>query len=191
MNIQETGVRGYLKWLQTDQPGLYMKVAPIIAQKVPEAFSDREQSQAMGALMGFADDAFGTTTFFGSGADPLFDSSASASSSGPDVASAANSGASSSSIVSSIGNIVSAIGQVYLAKSQVDTLNQVNQIQLQRAAAGLPPLNTSTLQLGVPQVQVGLNSQTLTGGGIALGVVALLGLALLMGNKGGGSHARA
>jgi hypothetical protein len=173
MDIQDTGVRGYLKWLKQDQPGLYMKAAAIIAQQVPEAFSDREQSQAMGALMGFADDATGITTFFG-------DSSSSASA-GTDVASAANSGASSSSIVSDIGNIVSALGQVYLAKSQVDTLNQVNQIQLQRAAAGLPPLNTSSLSLGVPQVQVGLNSQTLTGGGIALAVVAVLGLAFLVG----------
>jgi hypothetical protein len=185
MNIQETGVRGYLKWLQRDQPGLYRLAAPVIAQRVPEAFSDREQSMAMGALMGFADDtASGTTTFFGDSATP-FDS-ASVEPAATDVADAANSGAASSGIVGTIKNIISGISQAYLAKSQVDTLNQVNQIQLQRAAAGLPPLNTSTLQLGVPQVNVGLSKGTLTGGGVALAVVAGLGLLWFFGSKGRG-----
>jgi hypothetical protein len=178
MNIQDTGVRGYLKWLQQDQPGLYTLAAPIIAQEVPDAFSDHEQSMAMGGLMGFADDsAPGVTTYFGDGS-----SSASA---GTDVASAANSGAASPSIASTISNIVSALGQAYLAKSQVDTLSQVNQIQLQRAAAGLSPLNTSTLSLGVPQVQLGLTQSTMTGGGIALAALVGLGLVFaLSGHRG-------
>lgn len=180
MNIQDTGVRGYLKWLQRDQPGLYVLAAPVIAQRVPEAFSDHEQSRAMGSLWGFGDDvtdtASGTSTFFGSSSD---------SASAGDVASVANPGAASPNVTSTISNIVSAIGQVFLAKSQVDTLKQVNNLQLQRAAAGLPPLNTSSLQLGVPQVQVGLNQSTMTGAGIALAaLVGLGGLWLLLGRGG-------
>src|SRR5882762_6115652 len=38
--ISETGIRGFLKWFAAAQPALYKKVAPIVAQKAPEAFSD-------------------------------------------------------------------------------------------------------------------------------------------------------
>lgn len=172
MNIQDTGIRGYLKWLQRDQPGIYKAIAPQVAQYAPEAFSDYEQSQAMGSLMGLGD---GLTTFFGtSSPDPS-----------TDVASAANSGASSPSITSMISNLVGAVGQVFLAKTQVDTLKQVNNIQLQRAQQGLSPLDTSSLNLGVPQVNVGLSKGTLTGGGIALAVVGGLGLLFLLSSKRG------
>jgi len=168
MTIQDTGVRGYLKWLQEDQPGIYQQIAPQLAQQVPEAFSDYEQSRAMGSLMGLADDGVGFDTS-GWTTETLTSRT-------PDVASAANQGASSSGIVSTIANLVGAAGQIFLAKSQVDTLKQVNNIQLQRAQLGLAPLDMSTYRLGVPQVNLGLSSGTLTGGGIALAVVAGLGL---------------
>lgn len=166
MNIQDTGIRGYLKWLQADQPGIYKLIAPHLAQQAPEAFSDFEQSRAMGSLMGLGDSA---------------DS--------PDVADAANSGAASPSITSLISNLVGAASQIFLAKSQVDTLNKVNQIQLQRAQMGLAPLSTSSLSLGIPQVNVGLSSGTLTGGGIALTVAAGLGVLWAL-SRGGGKRAR-
>jgi hypothetical protein len=188
MNIQDTGVRGYLKWLQHDQPGIYKLVAAHIVQQAPEAFSDYEQSRAMGVLMGLGDDAGITTTFdatdvFG---NPPTTVATPAATNAPDVANAANAGSSSPSVTSIISGLVGAAGQIFLAKSQVDTLNQVNQIQLQRAQMGLAPLNTSSLSLGIPQVNVGLSSGTLTGGGIALAVVAGLGLLFALGRGGGG-----
>jgi hypothetical protein len=236
MNIVDTGVRGYLKWLKADQPGIYKAVAAAIVQQAPRAFSDFEQSRAMGALMGSTSGAWhsgidwsdrpasmygwnnpaeianpygrvalgnlrgdtsggwdapysfgrlgddGTTTTFDQ--TDTFNPPAST-----DVSSVANTGQASADTTSIIGNIVSAFGQAYLAKQNADLLSQANQIQLQRAQVGLPPLDLSTLKLGVPQLQVGLNQQTLTGGGIALGVAALLGLAYLM--KPSRSRARA
>ncbi len=180
-NIQDTGIRGYLKWLQQDQPGLYAAIAPQIVAQAPEAFSDYEQSRGMSTLMGLSDDGV-TTTF-----DTTDTFNPSATVTAPDVASAANSGSSSPSVTSIISSLVAAAGQVFLAKSQVDTLQNVNNIQLQRAQAGLPPLNTSSLSLGIPQIS--LSQSTLTGGGIALAVGGLLGLAWLM--KGSGRRARA
>ncbi len=50
-NITDTGIRGYLKWLKQDQPVLYQLVAPQVVEQAPQAFSDFEQSRAMGALM--------------------------------------------------------------------------------------------------------------------------------------------
>ncbi len=179
-NIQDTGVRGYLKWLQQDQPGIYAVIAPHIVQQAPEAFSDYEQSHAMGTLMGLGDDGltttFDTTDAFGNPTTTV---------SAPDVAAAANSGSSSPSVTSIISGLVSAAGQIYLAKSQVDTLTQVNNIQLQRAQMGLPPLPTSSLSLGIPQVNVGLSSSTMTAGGATLAVVGGLGLLLFLGLKSG------
>lgn len=220
MNIQDTGIRGYLKWLKQDQPAIYQAIAPHIVKQAPEAFSNLEQSRAMGALMGVTSDgwhsgpdwsdrpgsyyrwgnpavvasAYGNIPMglgaYTSGNEPngfgsLGDDG--------DVASAANTGASSADIGSIIGNLVSAAGQVFLAKNQSDLLKQVNQIQLQRAQMGLSPLDVSSVSLGVPQVQVGLNKQTLTGGGIALGIAAVLGLAFLLKSSSGGGarHARA
>lgn len=176
MNIQETGVRGYLKWLQADQPGIYAAVAPHLAQQIPEAFSDYEQSQAMGSLMGFGEAGAGTTTLFDS-TDPFGNPATIFGPVSHDVATAANSGTSSPSIVSMISNLVGAAGQVFLAKSQVDNLKKMNDIQLQRAQAGQPPLDMSSYALGIPQVNVGLSSGTIKSGGVALAVVA--GLSLL------------
>lgn len=193
MNIQDTGIRGYLKWLQQDQPGIYAAAAPQIAQKVPEAFSDREQSIAQGALMGLSDDTTSDNSWLLTDSGGGSGSASAGTTTTTDVASAANSGAVSSGITGAIGNIVSAISQVYLAKNQVNTLNQVNQIQLQRAAAGLPPLNTGSLQLGIPQAQVnlGLSSTTMTAGGVVLAVAAGLGLLFALSGRGKRSSARA
>lgn len=185
MNIQDTGIRGYLKWLQLDQPGIYKLIAAHIVQQAPEAFTDHEQSRAMGVLMGLGDNSGITTTF--DSTDVFGNPPASGTT---DVANAANAGASSPSITSIISGLVGAAGQIFLAKSQVDTLQQVNQIQLQRAQMGLAPLNTSSLSLGIPQVNVGLSSGTLTGGGIALAVVAGLGLLFALGRGGGGGGRR-
>ncbi len=178
MNIHDTGVRGYLKWLQGDQPALYAAIAPHLAQQVPEAFSDYEQSRAMGSLMGLADDGVGFDT-------TGWVTETSAQSGAPDVASAANQGASSPGITNILSNLVAAAGSVFLAKSQVDTLNKVNQIQLQRAQMGLAPLNTSSLSLGVPQINFGLSHGAMTGGGIALAIAAGLGLLFVFSGKRG------
>lgn len=179
-NIQDTGIRGYLKWLQLDQPGIYAVIAPHIAQQAPEAFSDYEQSHAMGTLMGLGDD--GLTTTFDS--TDMF-GNPTTTTNPPDVANAANSGASSPSITSIISGLVGAAGQIFLAKSQVDTLKQVNDVQLQRAQMGLPPLNTSSLSMGIPQVNVGLGSSAMTATGGTLAVVGGLGLLLFFGLRSG------
>jgi len=175
-SITDTGIRGFLKWLQQDQPGIYARAAPIIAQQVPDAFSDREQSMTMGALMGLADDAApGTTTFFGDSA--AFDDSASVPTDGSaatttDVANAANSGAASPSTTSVIGNIVNSVAQYFLTKQQADIHAQATQQQLSLAAAGLPPNATSTTSLGVRMTTAGASVGGISGNVVAIGLLA-------------------
>lgn len=172
-NITETGIRGFLKWLRQDQPGIYARAAPIIAQQVPEAFSDREQSMAMGALMGFADDAApGTTTFFGDSA-PFDDSASVPTAATTDVADAANSGAASPATTSVIGNIVNSVAQYFLNKQQADIHAQQTQQQLQLAAAGLSPNPVSSTSLGVRRVTTASTGASGTVGNVvAIGLLA-------------------
>lgn len=178
--INDTGIKGFLKWLKSEQPGIYVKAAPIIAQQVPAAFSgynaggwsvvglDRMSAmQRLGALADTSDDTLMpvdvTAQLIGTG--PTVD-----------VSTAANSGASSSGLASTISSIVGGISALYLTKQQANIQQQVVNTQLARAAAGLPPLPASLSNLGVPQVQVGLNASTGSGLMIAagLGLVALL-----------------
>lgn len=181
-NIIDTGVRGYLKWLQQDQPAIYAAAAPIIAQKVPEAFSDREQSIAMGSLMGLSDDATSDAAWL------LTDSgTGSASAGATDVASAANSGAASSSITSAIASIVNGITQAYTTKQAADVAQQLNAQQLQRVAAGLSPLTISSNSLGIPTIMGAVAANPLTSGGLVLALVAGLGLLFALKGKRGSS----
>ncbi len=175
--ITETGVNGFLKWIQQAQPGLYKKIASEISAKVPEAFSDFRQgkwktaglsnSQAVAKLGRLGDTTDPTI-------DVSFDSSVLGAAPTVDVSDAANSGGSSSSITDTISGIVKGISSLYMTKQQADIQQQVVNTQLQRAALGLPPLPTSLANLGVPQVSVGLS--TGTGGALAIGGAVLLGL---------------
>jgi hypothetical protein len=188
IEVTDTGIRGYLKWLQADQPQLYQYVAQQLPYLAPGAFSDGEQSRAMAGL---GDDlTFQPSTTADSGltlAVPTLDPNLVAMANQTDTASAANQGTSSPDITSTITSLITGATQGLLAVNQVDTLKQVNAIQLQRAQAGLPPLNTSSLNLGVPSVNLGLSSGTLQAGGIGLAVVA--GLAVLFLLAGGSKKA--
>ncbi len=179
MDIQDTGIRGYLKWLQQDQPGLYKEAAPHIARLLPRAFSNYEQSQAMGALMGFAADDFSTP--------PLTDIGVDIPSVSTDVANAADSGASSPDIASGIAQIIGSIADAYKTKTTTDTQNKVyqdiTQAQLQRAQAGLGPLTISSGQYGIPQISTAAAKQIASGTGLALGALLLVGLLAMAGKR--------
>jgi hypothetical protein len=219
--IRETGIRGFLKWLQQAQPAIYAKAAPQITQKVPNAFSDYHaggwrvagltHTQAVAKLNGVHGlrseagsfgprsqaasysqfgllrseaGAFGRRAQAGGysqfGDVPTFsmafDPNSVSAPSPVDVSTAANDGSTSSSLTDMIGGIVKGISSLYMTKQQADIQQQVVNTQLQRAAAGLPPLPTSLSNLGVPQVSVGLS----TGTGSALAIGAALVAAVLV-----------
>ena len=54
--ITDTGVRGFLKWFQRDQPALYKKVAPLLPSAAPGAFSGYRRR--LGSLRAIYKDAF-------------------------------------------------------------------------------------------------------------------------------------
>lgn len=174
MQIDDTGIRGYLKWLKHDQPGLYALAAPKIAALLPQAFSDFEQSKALGYLCGDnTGAAVGDTTYYGDIVDTFNPGVSSGTT--PDVAAVANVGTASPATSNTISNIIAGLGQAYLFKTQADTNTKINNIQIMRAQAGLPPLDISTLGLGVPQVNVGVAPGTLKAGGLGIASVLLAG----------------
>jgi hypothetical protein len=48
--ITATGVKGFLKWLQTSNPALYAKVAAGLPQKMPQLFTQFEQAGGLSGL---------------------------------------------------------------------------------------------------------------------------------------------
>src|SRR6516162_8074928 len=165
MNITDTGLRGYLRWLQADQPAIYKAVAPQIAQLLPQVFSDYEQSLAQGALFGLSDDVTttdtGTATLF-STTDAFNPSGASAqvaapsASSSPDVASVANTGPASPDITQAIANLVGSAAQAYMSvnaqQATIDAYKQINAAQLQRAQTARSPLSVTSGSMNIPVV---------------------------------------
>lgn len=99
------------------------------------------------------------------------------------VSAAANTGTTSNAIANAIGQTVGAAASIYMTNAQAALQQSVVQSQLARAAAGLPPLNTSLSQLGVPIVSTGSLS---TGSMMLLGGAALLAIIL----SGGSSTAK-
>lgn len=69
-------------------------------------------------------------------------------------------GDTSTSQPSLLTQLITGFTQYKLANQQLKTADQITQLQLSRARAGLPPLNIDAGTLGVPSVSVGLSSGT-------------------------------
>lgn len=168
-SIQDTGVRGFLKWIRAEQPGLYPKIAREVSARVPAAFDRYHQGEWKIAGLGQ------TEALQQIALDPSLVRAPTV-----DVSDAADAGVKSSAVTDTIANIVKGVSTLYLTKKQADIQQQVVNTQLQRAAAGLPPLPRSLADLGVPQVNVGLQSGT----GMAIAVGAgLFVLAMFLGGR--------
>lgn len=195
-----SGVRGFLEWLEEQQPGIAARVKTQLPAKVPGAFSAYNsggwQTAGMSPSQAAAASAAKTLGAYRrmGGLGDVTDLTLSASDLTPvdtsavdavnlpnvDVTTAADNTSTSTGITDAIGGIVKGISSLYLTKQQADIQQQVVNTQLARAAAGLPPLPTSLANLGVPQVSVGLSTGTgtalLIGGGIILAVMLFGGM---------------
>ena len=76
-----------------------------------------------------------------------------------------------------IDQLAQGFAQYKLAQNQLSTQQQITALQLQRAQAGLPPLNIDPSTLGVPSVSVGLSAGTQQL--VTYGIFGLLGLLAL------------
>lgn len=180
MNITATGVKGFLQWLKADQPGLYQAVAPVIAKRVPAAFSDYEQSASLGALADDGDDEDDLDDVDMSSIqieEPELEDvdTSSLDEDLPDVANVANEGSTDTATTSSIGSIVQSALQSIDSPDAANYSSILDQ-QLQRAGAGMVPASLSSAAAGIGELIPGGSSTTgwlILGGGAALLLLAV------------------
>lgn len=145
--INDTGMRGFLKWVQREYPPqIYQQIADNIQQQIPQAFSSYMLGgwRKFSRLAGLADGTTGTV----------------------DTSDAANSTPSDINWGNTISEIIGTATGAYLNVSQQQNQNAIVQTQLQQAQAGKAPLNVS---LGSGGITFG------TTAGLTVGSLALLG----------------
>lgn len=202
-NITATGPQGFLQWLREDQPGLYERVAPVIAQQVPSWFTDFNQSLAASTLgrMGLGQDdddedievpTYDTAEDTSNPDTEDFESDIAANTGASsdeeqlelaqselqttDVADAANTGSTDPSTTSTVSNIVSSTLTTAANQGAAAAYSSLVGQQLQNAQSGLPPSPTSSAASGISQLFSSLSS-----GGSSSSVLWIGGGLLLLG----------
>lgn len=188
--ITATGMRGFLQWLQQDQPAVYEAAASKIAKAAPRSFSGfngsvlRSMRLASGRrsmqLRGYGSlGDCGATCGISLASVPTC-SIAVAPNVCIDTSCAANTGTTCSSSLTGVANIISAVAGAALTAQQQATYNNMVSTQLARAQSGLQPLVLSSTAAGVPLIP-GLTSSS-SGTLMLVGGAALV-LYLLFGRK--------
>lgn len=85
----------------------------------------------------------------------------------------------SSSLAQTLKELAQVAAQTYLTKEQIQAQNKIMNIQLQRAQAGLAPLNIDPATYGLPSPSIGVGltgdtKQLLIYGGLGVGALWLL-----------------
>jgi len=188
--ISATGMKGFLLWLQQDQPAVYAATASKIAKAAPRSFSGfngsvlRNIRLAQGkrsmALRGYGALGCCSSTCSAFLATVPTCSVAVAPNVGCiDTSCAANTGTTCSSSLTGVANIITAVSSAALNASDAAAYNNLVSTQLSRAQQGLPPLTLSSTTAGIPTIP-GLTSGTSTL--VLLGGAALV-LYLMFGRK--------
>jgi len=98
---------------------------------------------------------------------------------GADAATVATSSPATKSLSDTLKELVNGAAQLYLTKNQLDAQKKITDMQIQRAGAGLAPLDINMSDYGLtPTAQVGMTGDTKTFlmyGGIGLAVLFLFG----------------
>lgn len=165
--VSTTGLRGFLQWLQADQPAVYAAAAKQIAKAVPKGFSGFNGSALMSRRL-----AAGRRSMALRGYAGLGDCGCGISSVGTcatlgvssinfgcnvETSCAANSGATCAPSLTGIANIINSVAGAALTAQQNAAYNQLVQTQLSRASTGLSPLQLSSSEAGIPTI-AGLTS---------------------------------
>jgi hypothetical protein len=150
MDINAPGVEGFWAWVEKYRPG---------AWEVAKSRLPRLKLSGLGF----------TVTDSGGGATTLFE----------DSSAGVPSTTSSSGILDTVKNALTIASQAYLTKTQLDAQGKILDMQIQRAKAGLPPLNIDPSQYGVPSVNIGVSAnvkQLAIWAGLGIGGLFLLSM---------------
>jgi hypothetical protein len=162
----DSGIRGYLQWLQRAQPRLYREVRA----KLPKM-------HLAGLAGNTANLGMGDVTF-----SPVKIPDLATTLQMPNIGmTPANT---SAGTLETIKNIVTTAAGAYLTAQQLKAQNEITRIQLDRARQGLPPLDIDPARYGLqPTVGIGIEGDTMKK--IGIGFAALLGVMALSGRRRG------
>jgi hypothetical protein len=158
--ISATGLKGFLQWLQYDQPAIYAATAAKIAKAAPRGFSGFNGSTLASMRLAQGRRSMRLRGYLGGccAGSCMLAPVPSVSCVTPmpnvciDVSCAANSGATCASSLTGVANIITAVSGAALNASQAAAYNSMVQSQLARASTGLSPLTLSSVSAGVPIV---------------------------------------
>lgn len=157
--IKATGAKGFLQWLATENPRTYSRVRDQLSVLIGNGSLGAGPGSGSQQLSGLGDCglcAVSLPTNLTCSVAPINTCSV--------TSYAPSSGSSSTNWLSTISTLVQG------AETAI-TANQATQVQLQRAKAGLPPLNLSAYGVSTtPGLNLGLSSSTLG----TIGIVAVL-----------------
>lgn len=157
--IAATGLKGFLQWLQQDQPAIYAATAAKIAKAVPRGFSGFNGSTLTSMRLQQGRRSMRLRGYLGGCCGPsscILASVPSVSCVTPapnvciDVSCAANAGATCATALTGVANIITAVSSAALNAQEAATYNNMVQSQLARASTGLSPLTLSSSAVGVP-----------------------------------------
>jgi hypothetical protein len=183
--IGATGLKGFLQWLQQDQPAIYSATASKIAKAVPKGFSGFNGSAKTSARLAVGRRSMRLRGYGALGCCAIQSiGTCAATCSTPNfcinTSCAANSGATCASSLSGVASIIGSVASAALTASEASTYNDLVQTQLNRASTGLSPLQLSSTTAGVPVV-----SGALGGSAGTILLIAGAGLLLWMLSSGG------
>jgi hypothetical protein len=184
--ISSTGLQGFMKWLQQDQPAIYAATAAKIAKAAPKGFSGfngslvqnmrlaqgRRSMRLRGYTLGGCCGSMGcsvslSTVQAACAITPVVGCI--------DTSCAANTGTTCASTLTGVANIITAASSAVLSAQQQSAYDSLVSTQLSRAQSGLTPLGLSSTAAGVPVVSGSSLGVSTTSGGTLL----LIGAALL------------
>lgn len=155
--ITATGLKGFLKWLQQDQPAVYAATAAAIAKAAPKGFSGFNGSALRTAQMRTGRRSMHLRglgcCLCSVGVCAATCGSSSINWGSTCTSCAANTGAyTCNSSLTGIANIITSVTGAALTAAQQSQYNALLQQQLSRAGSGLPPQTLSSSGVGVPQI---------------------------------------
>jgi hypothetical protein len=196
--VTAKGTKGFLAWLALNQGPIYDKIAPQLKQMAAAEAQSAPVKPALSGLGQFDDssgdisvDNSGDATDFSSTLDSSVPPAPTASQSllpptvtfPPDsTVAAASTAPTPASTAAQLSAIIGVAASAATAAQQITTQQQLTNIQLQRAQAGLPPLNINPASLGLA------NGVTTTLASLPMSTILLIGggllaLAVLFGGK--------
>ena len=186
--IGATGLKGFLQWLQQDQPAIYAATASKIAKAVPKGFSGFNGSAKTAARLAVGRRSMRLRGYGGLGCCAVQSvGTCAATDCTPNfnicTSCAANSGATCSSSLTGVASIINSVAGAALSASELANYNSMVQSQLARASTGLPPLTLSSGAVGVPTVSSALSGSTGT-------ILLVAGAGLLLWMLASGSNRR-